>query len=127
MLMEKLTKRFGKLKREDIVVAYIPEFLTDNRKRVIKRVIAVEGDHLEIAGGGVYVNNKRVVEDYVHGDATYSVQKYSDYTVPKGHVFIMGDNRDKSSDSREFGPVKLERIEGKVILRLFPFNRFGTP
>lgn len=98
---------------------------------LVKRVIATEGQTVDIDfnAGLVYVNGALLTEDYiknpttVFGDVTYPV------TVPKGHVFVLGDNRERSMDSRysQVGMVDNRYIFGKVIFRLFPFNKAGVP
>lgn len=84
-----------------------------------KRIIAVGGDTVLIKDGNVYVNGELVHEDYI--------QCYTDgyiyMSVPTDSVFVMGDNREKSIDSRRFGTVKKDDIYGKVLLRYFPFNK----
>ena len=94
----------------------------------IKRVIALPGEHIKIDGGRVYINGEELEEDYLQdGVITTSMDGYfTDLVVPEKCVFVMGDNRSKSSDSRKFGCIPIEKIEGKVILRFFPFDRFVT-
>ena len=92
----------------------------DGGKTVVKRIIATEGDHIRIlADGGVEVNGARVQEEYVH-DRTDGLV---DMTVPKGTVFVMGDNRGESFDSRNMGAIPCEDLKGKVFFRLFPLGR----
>lgn len=106
-------------------VYYILEI---NKKSYIKRVIGVEGDHIEIKDDKVYRNDKLLQEDYLNQNVptnmgTYGV--YSDIVVPKGYVFVLGDNREHSVDSRCFGCVPISKIEGKVWIRFWPFSKFG--
>ena len=91
----------------------------------IKRVIGVEGDRIQIANGKVYVNGKELIEDYLPEGTTTKIVYYNDIIVPEGCVFVMGDNRDESMDSRTFGCIPLEKVEGKVILRYWPISNFG--
>ncbi len=127
LIIEKLTKYFGSYNRGDIVVLYYPECL-ESGDLIIKRIIGLEGDLVEIKDGDVYVNGEYVAEDYIRGTYTYEVnESYSSVKVPEGSVYVLGDNREAngSIDSRTFGALQVTRIRGKAIFRLFPFNKFG--
>jgi signal peptidase I len=94
------------------------------RQDLIKRVIGVPGDEISVRGGRLYVNGERQREPYVnkkYPDRSF----YAPATVPEGHVFAMGDNRANSQDSRIFGPVPKENIEGEAFLRFWPPGRIG--
>ncbi len=93
----------------------------------IKRVIALPGEHLLISDGKVYINGEELKEDYLQPQITTSVEDcpYYDLTVPENCVFVMGDNRPESTDSRRFGCIPLEKIESKVWIRFWPLNLFG--
>lgn len=91
----------------------------------IKRVIGVEGDHIKIENGKVYRNDEELDEPYLNEGMTTPGGTFSDVVVPKGYVFIMGDNREHSTDSRSFGCVPINKIESKVWIRFWPFNKFG--
>lgn len=93
----------------------------------IKRVIGLPGEHVKIEDGYVYINGQKLEEDYLQeGVITDSLQGvFSDITVPEGYIFAMGDNRSKSTDCRRFGCIPIEKIEGKVVLRFWPFDVFG--
>lgn len=100
-------------------------------KAIIKRVIGVEGDRIEIRGGKVYVNGEALDEDYINVDAQGTLEvnvKFSELSVPKGHIYVLGDNRlpGQSKDSRTFGTVEIKDVGGKAIFRFFPFNKIGT-
>ena len=106
--------------------------LESGKKSYIKRVIAVPGDYVEIKNGGVYIDGEKIQEDYLQpGVVTDMVQGNSDesyfnnFTVPDNCVFAMGDNRPGSTDCRSFGCIPLEKIEGKVLFRFWPFSKFG--
>jgi signal peptidase I len=95
----------------------------DGREDLIKRVIGVAGDTVEGRGRRVWVNDKALTEDYLlDGGAT---SDFPSTTVRPGMVFVMGDNRDGSQDSRSFGPVPVDRIVGKAVLVVWPPNRAG--
>lgn len=93
----------------------------------IKRVIALPGEHIQIKDGKVYINGEELQEDYLQdGVKTYSENgQFIDLIVPEGTVFVMGDNRGNSGDSRMFGCIPYEKIEGKVVFRFWPLNVFG--
>lgn len=131
LLIEKISIRFGKINRGDIVTVNDPEGDDGIHLRnspIIKRVIGIEGDLVEIRDGSVYVNGEILEEDYIRGNETYPINdEFSSVKVPEGYVYVIGDNRliGQSSDSREFGPVKAKYIGGKAVLRFFPFNRMS--
>ncbi len=114
-------------KRNDIVVCQDHE--TGLRDPFVKRIIAIEGDTVEIwPDGSVFVNDKRLPESYVYLDGPDDFPGLKKTTVPEGHIFVMGDHRNDSTDSRkqEFGFVREDAILGKVLIRFYPFDRFGT-
>lgn len=92
----------------------------------IKRVIGLAGDHVEIKNGNVYVNDQKLSEVYLNGVKTPITGDYHDIVVPEGYIFVMGDNRNGSSDSREFGCIPLEKVEGRVKYRIWPLTKFGA-
>ena len=93
----------------------------------IKRVIAVAGEHIRIDDGKVYINGELYEEPYLpEGTKTTDGGGYFlDLVVPEGTVFVMGDNRGDSTDSRCFGCIPIEKIESKVLIRFWPFDKFG--
>lgn len=93
--------------------------------RFIKRVIGVPGDKIDIQDEKVYVNDKLLEETYVKGNTISSTIEYP-VIVPEGQLFVMGDNRERSNDSRAFGFVDYKSIEGKAIFRLWPINKLGN-
>ena len=116
-------------KPEGFFSKFVYYVLEINKTSYIKRIIAVEGDHIEIKDGKVYLNGEELQEDYLDDGVTTNMGTYgmfSDVVVPEGHVFVMGDNRGHSTDSRSFGCVPVEKIEGKVWIRFWPFSKFGT-
>lgn len=101
-------------------------------RTLVKRTIAVAGDTVDISGGNLYINGELQSEEYVHGQPTYPLASYDasltisyPYTIPDGYIWVMGDNRTNSADSRYFGPVKESSVSGKVFFRYWPFARFG--
>ncbi len=97
------------------------------KKSYVKRIIALEGEHIFISEEGeVYINDELLEEAYLPKNLkTPRSGDYYEMTVPKGCVFVMGDNREKSADSRAFGAVPDYRIEGNVIARIWPLNKIG--
>lgn len=120
--------------RGDIVV--FEDYSTVHKKAVVKRVIALPGDTVEIRFNEVgdvvaYVNGELLEESYAYNSKDVSIDTSSFnkvITVPEGEIFVMGDNRYHSSDSRsaDVGTVRIDCILGKVVLRFMPFNKFGT-
>ena len=106
----------------DKLVYYVLEL---NKLSYIKRVIGLEGDRVQIKDGKVYVNGTELKEEYLPEGTTTKVVYYNDVIVPEGCIYVLGDNRDESIDSRTFGCIPLEKVEGKVILRYWPLNVFG--
>lgn len=104
--------------------------LETGKKSYIKRVIALPGDYLEIKQGIVYINGEKLEENYLQdGVVTDMAQANGEevfaITVPENYVFAMGDNRTGSTDCRSFGCIPLEKIEGTVSFRFWPFSKFG--
>lgn len=114
----------------DIVVFDNPVPDTDHAI-LVKRVIAREGQTVDLSDGVVYVDGVPLDEPYAQGmsyplaSQSPGIQVDSPYTVPEGHVWVMGDNRENSADSRYFGPVPEENLIGVVFLRYWPLNRIG--
>ena len=107
---------------------FVYYFLEINKESYIKRVIALPGEHLEIKDEKVYINGEELNEPYLKEGVTTKINDknpYCDLIVPENCVFVMGDNRDHSTDSRAFGCIPLEKIEGKVWIRFWPLNLFG--
>ena len=100
-------------------------FEEDGTDDLIKRVVGVEGDTIAVRNGTLFVNGEPQKEPYVNRRFLRSQAPYGPTEVPKDHVFAMGDNRANSQDSRVFGPVPKERIEGEAFLRFWPLNRLG--
>lgn len=99
--------------------------LETNKTSYIKRVIGVAGDYIKIENGKVYRNGEELKEDYLPEGAITNGKTYSDIVVPKNCVYVMGDNREHSTDSRDFGCIPIEKIESKVALRFWPLTKFG--
>ncbi len=117
---------FGKPEHGDIIVLNPPPSATAD-KPYIKRVIGEPGDTVELRDGGVYINEQRIEESYIDEDETpcNPNQICGPLTVPQDAVFVLGDNRDNSEDSRVFGIVPIENIIGKAWLSYWPRTEVG--
>lgn len=115
LIEDKLSYRFSEPSRGDIVILDGPEY----KERLIKRLIGLPGDVIDIKNGRLYINGGLQEEPYVKGQ-TNAAGLAVPYTVPEGHVFVMGDNRERSTDSRQLGPIAFTSIEGKAVLRVWP-------
>lgn len=102
--------------------------LESTKTSYIKRVIALPGEHVELKDGKVYINGEELQETYLQPNVTTNEAEalYTDFTVPEGCVFAMGDNRGESKDCRVFGCIPQEKIESIVWIRFWPLNTFGT-
>ena len=120
---------------------YEPETLWENFKynvlekektSYIKRVIALPGEFIEIKDGAVYIDGNKLEENYLQDGVITDMMQgigfegcYTGFTIPENSVYCLGDNREGSTDSRSFGCIPLEKIEGKVAFRFWPFSKFG--
>lgn len=104
-------------------------FLEIGKESYIKRVIALPGEHLEIKDGKVYINGEELDEPYLQDNVITTAgdvnNPFYDLVVPENCIFVMGDNRAGSTDSRAFGCIPLDKVEGTVWIRFWPFNLFG--
>jgi len=93
----------------------------------IKRIVAVGGDRLKIMGGRVFINGRQQDEPYIQPDEACSICNLpEEITIPKGHFFMMGDNRGESADSREWGPIPEKWMIGKAFVTYWPPGKIGT-
>lgn len=132
LMMEKITPRFGNLDRGDIIVLEAEQELIAHENRgdrspLIKRIIGIAGDHIQISAGKLRLNGTLKSEDYILGNATYAAIPI-DVTVPPDHIFVMGDNRPRggSIDSRILGTFHKSKVIGRVMFRMLPLDEFGT-
>jgi len=123
LLIDKLTPRFDDYSRGDVVVLHPPNE-PEASTPYIKRVIGVAGDHLDIHDGGVWIDGVELDEPYVAPGAITepSFDDQESWDVGPGEVFVMGDNREDSRDSREFGVVQTSEIIGRAWLRFWPLD-----
>lgn len=119
VIVDLVTYHFRAPERGEIIVLKLPNSHTDP---LIKRVVGLPGDTIEITNGKVYVNDALLVEPYLNQDTPGQVTRQ---LVPEEHVFVLGDNRGSSNDSRYFGVVPFEDILGRAWLRYWPPAEIG--
>lgn len=148
VMVNKLAYRFGEPQRGDIVVFLnpsltdaeldesIPEAVirsvleavgvrTRGQDDLIKRVVAVAGETVSVENGRVEVGGVALDEPYVATGGA-AMGDFEPVTVPEGHVFVMGDNRNSSLDSRRFGTIPVDEIVGEALVRIWPLDRIGS-
>lgn len=111
--------------RTSLKEKFVKEFLEFGKISYIKRVIAKEGDHVQIQNGLILVNGQVIDEKYLKSDVITDSTNLTDFIVPENTLFLVGDNRKNSTDSRAFGCIPLEKMEGRIITRVLPFNAIG--
>lgn len=119
IIVNKITYRLNDPKRGDIVVFHPPN---GSKSPYVKRIIALPGETIEIRNGEILINGIPIEEDYI-SIATPGV--YGPLTLGKDEYFVMGDHRNNSLDSREFGPISKESIIGKAALVFWPPSAFA--
>lgn len=126
LLLNKQAYLFSEPKYKDIVVFHSNlKTLEGKEKLLIKRIIGLPGDVINIEDGKVYKNGKLLEESYTKED--YTSGSVVELEVPKGQMFVMGDNRQHSADSRDpsIGCIDIDKIVGKAFVKLYPFNDIG--
>lgn len=108
-----------------IFLDFIYHVVELGKENYIKRVIALPGEHVKIQNGKVYVKEEVLQENYLKDELTTTSGCLTDFIVPEGYIFLMGDNRNNSMDSREFGCIPVDKIESKVAIRIWPFAVWG--
>lgn len=121
LIENKKSVRFNEPDRGEIVIINDP----DLPERLIKRVVGLPGETIHIANGEVWIDGTRLEEPYVKGK-TYPSTLSMPYTIPEDHVFVMGDNREHSMDSRSMGAIPLAHVEGTTAFRVWPLSAFGS-
>lgn len=123
LIVNKLMYKLDKPEREDIIVAK-SKLLDENNKnkKIVKRIIGLPNEHIVIEDGYVYINDKKLEEEYLNDFHTIG---NVDIIVPNNEIFVLGDNRFNSMDSRysSVGTIKISDIVGKVVIRILPINK----
>lgn len=119
IIVNRLAYRLGSPERGDVIVFLYPR---DPTQEYIKRVIGLPGDRVRIAAGEVYVNDELLNEPYIAAAPRYQ----SEWTVPENSLFVLGDNRNNSSDSHNWGPVPMEDVIGRAIVVYWPPRSWGV-
>ena len=112
---------------KDIKNNIVYRFTGNIEKNVlIKRVVGVYGDIIDISDGHLYINGQEMEEGYSQGKTLASLNLIYPLEVPKDKVFVLGDNRENSLDSRDLGLIDVDSLKGKAVFRVFPFDSFGS-
>jgi len=127
ILTDKISYRLHMPARGDVVIFKAP---VNPDVDYIKRVIGLPGDRVKIQNGAVYVNGEKLTEEYLRDSTQLFPGSYLsegvEITVPPGKLFLLGDNRPHSSDSRAFGPVPIDAVIGRAFFRYWPINKLGV-
>ena len=127
LFVEKISTLTHSFKRGQIVI-----FDSENLDKdiYVKRIIGVPGDEIEIKNGKVYLNGSELQESYLDPDTVTNpgpiLMKSGKFKVEEGYVFVLGDNRTDSIDSRMLGPISLKDIKGHAVIRVYPFDKIRT-
>ncbi len=118
VMLDKVSYLFRAPERGDIIVFHYPYAPKDD---YIKRVIGLPGDHVQVYGGHVYINGHMLVEPYIADAPDYT----DDKVVPKGFLYVLGDNRDNSSDSHEWGLLPRANVVGRAMFSYWPLSELS--
>ncbi len=118
VIVNKMAYTIGEPTTGDVIVFHYPR---DPEQEFIKRVIGLPGDEVRISAGQVYINDQALAEPYIAAPPRYDSQ----WQVPEQSLFVLGDNRNNSSDSHNWGPVPLENVIGKAVIVYWPPSNWG--
>ncbi len=119
VMVNKLNYKFSEPRRGDVVIFHAP---TEPGKDYIKRMIGLPGDHIEIKDSKLYINGEEIEEPWLHEAIEYE----GEWDVPEGEYFVLGDNRNHSSDSHIWGCVPRANLIGNAFFRYWPLNHIGV-
>ena len=130
VLVNKLSYKLHDVHRGDVIVFKRPEAAKsanpdDDIEDLIKRVIGLPGDTIETVDGVIYINDEPLPEPYLPDGTRSDSPPVERQVVPDGHLFMMGDNRGNSQDSRYFGPIDEDLIVGRAFVRIYPLGDIG--
>jgi len=118
VVVNRLSYRLGSPHRGDIIVFHFPR---DPKEEYIKRVIGLPGDEVEVRNGTVYINGQPLDENYLKVKTNY----IGSWVIPEGQLFVLGDNRNNSSDSHDWGTVPMDYVVGKAVMVYWPPPAWG--
>lgn len=118
VIVSRLSYRLGSPQRGDIIVFHFPR---DPKEEYIKRIIGLPGDEVEVRNGSVYVNGQPLTENYLNVKMNYM----GTWRVPEDQLFVLGDNRNNSSDSHDWGMVPMNYVVGKALVVYWPPPAWG--
>jgi signal peptidase I len=122
VIFDKLFYHFDTLERGDIIM-FQPPPASGESDDLVKRIIGLPGETIEVREGKVWINGKALEEPYLNQAPKYT---YGPIEIPEGTYFMMGDNRNNSKDSHIWGVLPKENIKGRVLLRYWPLKEFGV-
>ena len=135
VLVNKLSYRFGDIQHGDVIVFAKPDDAPGDISDFIKRVIALPGETIAFSAGEILIDGQPYSEPYVDSARTFVNGRLMDCAnepsspeyclVPEGMVFVMGDNREGSTDSRTFGPIEIDSIVGRAFIKVWPPGDIG--
>lgn len=129
LIIEKVSYLFGSIDRFDIVVFPYYDEVRGGEVYYIKRVIGLPGETIQITDGKIYIDGEELKEDYGYYENELPMQGYEaseEYEIGENEYFVLGDNRNNSTDSRIIGCISKDIIEGRAFLRIFPFSSIGV-
>ncbi|MFG6326610.1 MAG: signal peptidase I [Lachnospiraceae bacterium] len=129
LIIEKLSYRFGDVERFDIVVFPYYDGAAGMDVYYIKRIIGLPGETIQITDGKIYINGDVLEEDYGYYIDDIPMKGYDaeeEIYIGENEYFVLGDNRNNSTDSRKIGCITRDHIEGRACFRIFPLNKFGV-
>jgi signal peptidase I len=118
VIVNKLAYKFGQPTYGDVIVFHYPR---DPEQEYIKRIIGLPGDSVKITNGQVFINGQALEEPYIAASPNYQAE----WSVPEGSLFVLGDNRNNSSDSHNWGPVPVDYVVGKALVVYWPPENWG--
>lgn len=123
VLVNKLSYRLHDINRGDVVVFERPPNEAGVIRDLIKRVVGLPGETVEGRDGRVFIDGEPLAEPYLPGATTTAT--FGPEKIPRGHIWVMGDNRSSSADSRVFGSISTDRVVGRAFVRVWPLNALG--